>query len=137
MWNHQLLDSKNHSQIIALDCLKCVEKFNLIPVKIGNKIKWKKIKMKMNEKLSCEITNGNNKFELYKNNMKIMLLLLSDFQLKWIHFSSIENCRWKIRIFHRITDIKRCTKLIFTSHNDKHYLMKFINLCSIRALFFN
>lgn len=26
----------------------------------------------MNEKLSCEITNGNNKFE-YKNNMKIML----------------------------------------------------------------
>lgn len=36
-----------------------------------------------------------------------------------------------------LTDIKRYMKLIFTSHNDKHYFNKNINLCSIRALFFN
>lgn len=38
-------------------------------------------KNKLMEKLSLEITNGNNKFKC-KNNMKIMLLMLLDFKLK-------------------------------------------------------
>lgn len=45
------------------------------------------------EKLSCEITNGNNKFE-YKNNMKIMFILL-EFSIEMNTFSNIENRRWR------------------------------------------
>ena len=50
---------------------------------MGNEMKIKKNKLM--EKLSLETTNGNNKFKC-KNNMKIMLLMLLDFKLKWEHF---------------------------------------------------